>query len=178
MKKINLQQGFTLIELAAVVTISVMAVTLAVPSLVVTVRNNTLTAVANEWVGALNLARSAAIERRIDVRLCPSSDGVSCATDTPWHGGWLVFADVDDDGSPAAAEVLHVRPALDSGYSLQVAGSFADWLEFKPSGAALGSGGAADTFRLCHGGDANFSRAIDVAMSGRVQLQPQAAVCP
>ena len=89
-----------------------------------------------------------------------------------------MFADADDNGSPAADEVLHVHPALANGYSLRVAGNFADWLEFKPSGATLGSGGAADTFRLCYGSDTGFSRAVDVTMSGRVKLQPQAAVCP
>lgn len=174
----NSQKGFTLIELIATVAIVMIIATAGVPSFSTALRNGALTATVNDLVGALNLARSEAVKRRVPTRLCKSSDGVSCATITDWEAGWLVFADTDRNGVPATTEILRVYPALDNSYTLRVSGNFGDWVEFQPSGASIGSSGNSDTFRLCHNTGVSFSRSINVAPSGRVQLVGPATACP
>jgi type IV fimbrial biogenesis protein FimT len=169
------QGGFTLVELAATVLIGTLLLTLAVPSMVNTVRNNTLTASANDLVGALNIARSEAIKRRVPVRVCKSFDGAACSIGANWEAGWLIFADNDNDDTLDSGELLRVYSGLDTNYTLRDAGNFTDWVEFLPSGASQGSDGASDTFRLCYGNSTALSRAVNVAMSGRVKLLDQPA---
>ncbi len=172
------QNGFTLIELVVTLAVAMIILTVGVPSFTTILRNAALTATANDLVGALNLARSEAVKRRVPTRLCKSNDGVSCATSADWEAGWLVFADDDRNGVPATAEIIRVYPALANGYTLRANGNFGHWVEFQPTGATLGSSGNSDTFRLCHGAGVDFSRSVDVAPSGRVQVAGPATVCP
>lgn len=70
--------GFTLVEL--MVTLAVLAVLLgiAVPSFQDITNRNRLTAVTNEMVGAIQLARVEAVRRNARVVFCPTNNGTSC----------------------------------------------------------------------------------------------------
>ena len=65
----NRIKGFTLIELLVTISIACILVSVALPSLNVTMANSQLTANTNLIIGAINYARSEAIHRRQDVKV-------------------------------------------------------------------------------------------------------------
>ncbi|MEE9444784.1 MAG: GspH/FimT family pseudopilin [Cocleimonas sp.] len=95
LKKSN--TGFTLIELMITLAIAVILITLAVPSFSLMIHNSKVTSATNEFVSALNLARSEALKRSNNVTVCKSNSGFTAcsttATDNYTTNGWLVFPD-------------------------------------------------------------------------------------
>lgn len=98
----HLLPGFTLIEIVVTLAILALLSAIALPAFNGIIRNNRLTAVANEFVSHLDYARTEAIKRGNRVTVCRSSNGVSC--DGDWNDGWIVFDDPDGDILPAAGE--------------------------------------------------------------------------
>jgi type IV fimbrial biogenesis protein FimT len=117
------KKGFTLIELMVTVAIAAILVTAGVPSFQSFVRNNRKAAQVNRLVGALQLARSEAITRKVNVTLRPGSanddDTVTASND--WSDGWVVFTDKKNDGTfnNANDTLLNALPALDGGNTLK-----------------------------------------------------------
>jgi type IV fimbrial biogenesis protein FimT len=87
--------GVSIIEVLIVVAIAAILTGIAIPAFNVFIGNTRTSTIANEFVSALNLARSEALKRGQDVYVCRSSDGTSCAASGAWGQGWLV-ADGDD----------------------------------------------------------------------------------
>lgn len=71
------QSGFTLIELIVTVTIAIILLSMAVPSVMGTLKSNRLIAESNKMIQALHLARSHAI-RSGSATVCASSDNKTC----------------------------------------------------------------------------------------------------
>jgi type IV fimbrial biogenesis protein FimT len=63
-------QGFTVLELMAVVLITAILTSLAVPAFNNTIRDNRVLAASNELVVAIALARSEAVRRAKSVTVC------------------------------------------------------------------------------------------------------------
>ena len=181
-------QGFTLIELVMTMAIAGILVSMAIPSFNSILNSSRLTNYANDLVGALNLARSEAVRRGIQVTV--SNNGVL----THWERGWTVFVDINGDetydppdklcttssiGAPTEDCLLRFYPSLDNGYTLTTGGSL-----YKKAAAYLPSGlsytAAGDTFRLCNGTDMKTSRSIVIDGVGRphVSLAGSTVSCP
>jgi len=106
--------GFTLMELLVTTTIAAVLVSATVPPLLGMLRSTRLASQVNSFIGDLRYARSQAIRRQQVVSVCASADGVSCAGETNWQRGWIVFVDADGDGrrEPGLAEpLLRAQPA-------------------------------------------------------------------
>lgn len=109
--------GFTLIE--AMVVISILIITLAVglPSFTAFVNDSRVSGNANEFIGAMTLARSEAVARGRLVTICSSdnanSDNPSCSGENNWNKGWIVFTEDSsaDIGSYDDGETILVRQA-------------------------------------------------------------------
>lgn len=76
--------GFTLLELVITVAVLAIALGIAIPSFQGITNRNRLTSIANELVGAVQLARMEALRRNQRVVVCPTTDGSACS-----GGNWM-----------------------------------------------------------------------------------------
>lgn len=176
------QRGFTLMELMLTITVMAVLLGLAVPNFLATVRNNRLISQNNEFIGALNFARSEALKRSDAVSVCASADQATCSGDTDWTTGYIIFvdrdADGDMDGDPDG------DPTTDDGEGLIQATGPApteftlnatnqSFVRFGSSGMSAG----AEVFDLVRTGCVGMhARRIDVSVVGRVSTTTVA--CP
>lgn len=128
--------GFTLVELMITVALAAIMMTLGIPSFQELIRDTRLATQTNEFVTALNLARSEAIKRRTRVTVCRSNGGGACTTaGVGWQTGWLVFADPNDNATLDGGETLIWQGAgLAQGYTLTAA-AMPNYISFLPNGA-------------------------------------------
>ena len=161
----NRQRGFTLIELIITVAIVVILLTVGVPSFQEMMRSNRAATHANEFLTALNFARSEAVKRGRNVSLCPSTDQATCTGGTNWAAGWIVFF-VNDDGDD---EVLRVWEALSGNPTF----TGPPTLGYQPTGERVT--GTEDPFNYAL---ATHSQCVRINAVGRPHIEKDAASCP
>lgn len=83
--------GFTLLELLVVLVIISVLSAYAIPAFSQSVQRYRASAEISALGTDLQLARSEAVKRGVDVYVCPSSNGSSCTTASTWHIGWIVY---------------------------------------------------------------------------------------
>jgi len=140
------EPGFTLVEL--LITIVVVSILLAtgVPAFQSFIKNNRVTAQANDLISALQLARSEALKRGTSTVVCASKDQKICAGKDDWADGWIVFSDLNRDGAPNKEDgtspitgtclstedcIMKISKGLSQGSTLA---TDADFLCFLPTG--------------------------------------------
>ena len=161
--------GFTLIELMVTIAVGVILLTLAAPSFQDIIQNNRVTAQANDFVTALNLARSEAIKRGVSVTVCKSNDGTSCGgAGVNWQDGWIIFLDIDGDGTVDTADgdvILRTHEPLPTGYTLRSGSRIR--VTYSAGGFSIGFNG---TWTFCDP-NKNLKRArgVIVVNTGRVR---------
>lgn len=105
--------GFTLMELMIVLALAGVILAIGAPNFNEFRRNNRLTGVGNDLLGAVQTARNEAIKRQVPVAVCPSADPAD--EDATCSGGafrgWIVFADPDNncERNPADPDEAIVR---------------------------------------------------------------------
>lgn len=82
--------GYTMTELMVALSIATILLMIAIPSFGALIRNQKITAAANDFMMAINLTRAEAIKRGARVDLAPL-DGKD------WSEGWIVFVDRNDN---------------------------------------------------------------------------------
>ena len=171
--KLRISAGFTLIELLASLAIGATIIALSTP-MVNLVRENKATSISYEFMSALNFARSEAIKRGNRVTVCRTNSGTRCDRvpdidgQKDWSTGWIVFSDVNGNGqiNPSQDEILRVRRALDSGYTLRSRAKVR--VTYKSIGI---SPGFMDSWTICTPANNNASgKGVIVAYTGRVRL--------
>jgi type IV fimbrial biogenesis protein FimT len=166
--------GFTLIELIITISIAAILVGIAIPSFGSIIKSTRLTTYANELVSSLNLARSEAVKRGVQISVKRKG-----STNQNWDSGWDIFTDLDGDGTLDAADtLLKTYPALTNGFTLRTGTvGYQDFAAYLPSGLSVNSSG--DTFRLCaSSGDIVNSRAIEINALGRPKTSDGTTACP
>jgi type IV fimbrial biogenesis protein FimT len=95
----NRSHGFTLMELMIVLALAAAIFAIGAPSFNEFRRNNRLTGIANDFLGAIQVARGEAIKQQVPVAVCPSDNATdadaTCTTGT--FRGWMTFVDKDND---------------------------------------------------------------------------------
>lgn len=97
------QSGFTLVELMITVAVIAILIGIGFPSFSATLRSSRVTTHANNIIATFSLARTEAIKSSGASGVCPSANGTSCGG--AWNSGWIVFDDVNNNGTADAGEV-------------------------------------------------------------------------
>lgn len=159
------RQGLTIVELLVAISVAGVLLAAALPAMHGLVRTSRLDASARELHSHIQLTRTAAVQFRQVVTLCPregraSSTGTRCGSD--WTRGYVVFVDADGDAvRDLPGDTLLAEAPADAGVHIR-------WrafrrraaLQFRADGATHLSNG---TFTLCpadRGGKAGDSTDI------------------
>lgn len=165
-------RGFTLVELLVTLAIGAILLVIAIPGYAFFINASRLTAVTNDLVSALHLARSEAIKRGMRVTVCKTSNATAatpaCDTAASWQQGWLVFADggtrgVIDSGDALLWTQDSAHPAVSiTSYN------YGQYISYLPSGRSQGSNRLPNgTIRICL---ADARRDIIINSTGRPRL--------
>ena len=161
------QAGFTLIEIMVVISISLILLTTALPSLMGMIKNSRLVTLHNELVSDLSLTRSTAVNSGGNAIICAANVSADqCLGEgTDWIHGWLVFGDADDDGRVDADEVIiSVKAGLNADVKLV---SSRIRVRYSADGTALGYPAA---FIFCDSRESSTKRGLILTDSGNTQI--------
>ncbi|MEW5754837.1 MAG: GspH/FimT family pseudopilin [Pseudomonadota bacterium] len=143
-------RGFTLVELMVTLSIAALLLTLAVPSFTEMLANNRMITNVNQFVVAMNFARSEAIKRNAAIDVT--------ANGGDWKNGWTIT--VTSDGT-----VLNTFEALAGNVSFTSAGSHTTF-QYQASGRLTPAAG--DSLTLCDDRTGETGRRITLTNTGRV----------
>jgi type IV fimbrial biogenesis protein FimT len=177
----NKARGFTLIELLVTIAIGAILLLVAVPNYITFVLNGRMAAQSNDFLSALQLARSEAVKRGFTVSVCKSADNATCTTAGTWAQGYIVFTDGSTAGTLDGTDVLiRAFPALSGGSTLVGSNNVADFVSYRLTGDTSLAAGANAVVSLCPIAPAGVAgRDVQISASGRARVQnPPAAACP
>lgn len=182
------QAAFTLVELMVVLAIIAVLAVLA-SGWNDAVANNRRAGAINEFVAAINQARSEAISRGVTVTICksanPNAATPACGAAGGWESGWIIFADPTNVGTIDAAE----QPPLKAHSAISVLTmtgrpNVGDRMSFNPGGTMI-LAAAANFVRFCDSrGFTNASgvvaRDVEISIGGRFTTTTPApgGTCP
>ncbi len=164
-------RGMTMLDLMITISIGAILLAAGVPTFSATANKNQIDTTATQLLMSLNVARSEAVKRRRSVRVCPSEDSSSCSTeDGAWNSGWLVFEDANANNSADASEIIRLVNALEPGIEIDVSASMEDFVQFQPTGTAIGNSGMAGTFTVCQSSTSIRAQNLRISAAGRVEV--------
>lgn len=173
MVKFKINQGFTLVELMVTLAVVAIIMAIAAPSFSQMIRDHRLITTANDFMGTMQLARSEAIRRGIQVTMLPVTNG-------DWSSGWNVFTDWDGDEliadvGAACAEnqdcFLSQQNALSNSISSNSTGNAGNGFRFMATGEVMGIGGLVNgTVTFCSSGSNERSIILNASGSSRVSV--------
>lgn len=164
--------GFTLLELLVTLAVASILISVGVPGFRGIIMDNRLAGEANQFVTAVNLARSSAVRYQRNATVCASNnydDPVpTCSGGTDWSTGWIVWVDKDRDNATDANEVVAVNGPL-SDSSTFTSGAMG---AFRYDALGFGLAGA-DILTLCDDRSGEMGRRIAVNNVGRTNVSRQ-----
>ena len=176
------QHGITLVETLVVLTITVVLLTLGIPSMREIIERNVVAGHVSGFLGAVSLARAEAIKRGITVVMCRSTDAETattptCSTATDWQAGWIVFSDRNGNlaiDSASGDVLLRAQGVVTS--SGGITQNSASVLTFRSTGL-MGAGATQFLFEPISGSTAQRRR-VCMTLQGRTHVTTEgSATC-
>lgn len=132
------------------------------------VQDARMTAMVNQLMGDLSLARNEAIKRNMIIALCKSNNGTSCSADAAWNKGWIVFTDDNNNHDVDAGDtIIRVQQELEGNLTLRYGETGAySYVRYNPSGEVWPGA----TFSFCDNRGADKAKAIIVYWTGRPRI--------
>ena len=162
-----------MVELLISILVAAVLVALAYPELSAIVHKNRIKATVSDLYASMALARSEATKRRNAVRVCPSDTGTSCPNDAGWTDGWIVFDNADNNGTPAAAEIISRVSSVHARINMDIDAAVSDYVEFRATGHAFGTSGS---FRICHTDTKAKAYALTISAGGQLSEHERTVV--
>ena len=165
------QRAYSLFDALTTLVVLGTLTTVAIPAVNHMMAITRVTTQVNTLMTDLYLARSEAIKRGQRVLLCKSRNGNRCTEDSPWHAGWIVFVDQNDNHIMDEDEqIIRVQQAL-AGVTVQArlsgGGSHAsNYVGYRPDGIS----GKDGTFTFCVPDAPKKARAIIIYWTGRPRI--------
>jgi type IV fimbrial biogenesis protein FimT len=175
-------RGFTLLELMLTITVAAVILGLGVPNLTQFIRNNRLTAAANDLLASIYVARTEAIKRRLPTRVCftANPNATLPACDGTGMQGWISWVDTNNDGDADTGETIlgrHAalpttltfisRPAGNTGYVAYRANGFSPPAADDLTGIVLCDQRGNQAL---YGGDISAARGVLISPTGRPRV--------
>ena len=157
-------KGFTLLEVMIALVVAAVLVVGVAPNLSNFINRNRAAATTNDFMAALQYARSEALNRGLSTILCRSpqvfdSDSActnanlasdthcSCATTTSssnadgWEDGWLIVADADRNNTVSVGDdLLRLQGPIGGGYTIRGNTNVGDNIRYAQNASALTAG--------------------------------------
>lgn len=156
------RRGFTLIELMVTLSVLVVVMSVAVPSMFDFLASNQVVASKTAFAGAVALARTEAAKRGQVVILQALGDGPA---GNEFVNGWEIVADEDGNGVAGANEA-RLRRAAGTLDKVHVSGSRS--LAFRATGALVGN--VAEVYTVCRASGSVNGYSITVTPSGAADV--------
>lgn len=156
-------KGFTLTEMA--VTLAILSVVLSIASANFTgiTGSSNMVANTNGMISAFNYARLEAVKRG-------SSVSVGQVDGSTWEGGITVWVDSDDDGVFDSGEELRLWPAMDSSSFVSSSNSISNY-----TFSATGAVNSADVLTVCDSRSGEKGMTVTLLASGAII--PEVVTC-
>jgi type IV fimbrial biogenesis protein FimT len=166
------KNGFTLLELMVTLAVAAILLSVGVPSFRGMMLDNRLVNETNQFVTAVNLARSAAVRYQRNATVCMTTNYSaavpSCGGSNDWSTGWVVWVDKDRDGAASASEILAVHEPVAGSITMTTTAASA----FTYDARGFGTTGSDDVV-LCDDRSAETGRLIKVNNVGRTNVSRQ-----
>lgn len=183
----NIQRGFTLVELMVAIAVLAILLGIAAPSFRDMTASSDLRSTSNELITTLAQARSEAIKRGGRVTVCMSANGTACTNVGGWEQGWIMFADDSRSGAAASLDagetVLRTYPK--SSNNIVINGNMT-YVSYSADGLSKNmiGGFLAGTLQVCSTvtglADSERARKFTINDAGRVLVTKPvvASTCP
>ena len=166
------KNGFTLLELMVTLAVVAILLSVGVPGFRGIIMDNRLVNEANQFVTAVNTARSAAVRYQRNATVCMTTNYSaavpSCGSSQDWSTGWIVWVDKDRDGATDANEVIAVHEPVAGSITMQTSSASA----FTYNARGFSTTGA-DDVRMCDDRSSETGRLIKVNNVGRTNVSRQ-----
>lgn len=163
--------GFTLVELAAALTVIGILLAVAVPSMQGILLDARRTRTLNSLLHSLHAARVESIRTSAEAVVCPTDGSDHCMDSVAnWNRGWMVFVNADGDAPPSRDDderIVARYEYADSGTLVANRAQFS----YRPHARRATAG----TLVYCDRRGPSAARAVIVSYTGRPRIASETA---
>lgn len=128
-------KGFSLIELMVVLSIAAILTGIGVPSFRTLIQSQRMTTTVNDFLAAINLTRSEALQRGVRVDMVPAD-----AKSADWTTGWTVFVDANSNKVLDSSEkIIYTHGPMPDGMTIDTSalGTAPVYIAYRATGGNL-----------------------------------------